>query len=179
MNKYMKQMFDGETTETTFESYCDFDSSVAKAIAGKDWLLAIWDSTGETLLAVAGQKSLTINRSAESIEVNSKDTEGGWKAKLAGMKEWSIDTDGLYVTDDDSHEALSAAFENGDFVCVKVCDIKHKKGKFGGLAVITDYPLEAPFDDAVTYTIKLEGVGKLTDLTNHTGSDVMPEGYDD
>ena len=48
---------------------------------------------------------------------------------------------------------------------------------FGGLAVITDYPLEAPYDDAMTYSLSLEGMGALTDLLNAPVSpDTMPEG---
>lgn len=56
--------------------YCDFSSVAAKAVAGKNIVLAVFNSTGDKLLAVAGQKGLTINRSAESIEISSKDTEG-------------------------------------------------------------------------------------------------------
>ena len=129
-------------------AYCDFSSTAAKALAGKDILLAVWNSTGDKLLAISGQQGLTINRSADSIEITSKDTEGGWKSKIAGMKEWSIDNDGLYVPNDESHAILSQAFENGDPVCLKVVNGKTKKGMFGGLAVITDYPLEAPHDVA-------------------------------
>ena len=146
-------------------AYCDFSSSAAKAIGGKDILLAVWDSTGAKLMAVSGQKGLTINRSADSIEITSKDTQGGWKSKIAGMKEWSID----------SHKALAKAFDAGDPVCIKVVNGKTKKGMFGGLAVITDYPVEAPFDDAVTYSLTLEGMGALVDLiAAPTEPDTMP-----
>lgn len=145
--------------------YCDFSQSAAKAVAGKDILLCVFDSTGENLLAIAGQQSLTINRSADTIEVSSKDTEGGWKATMAGMKEWSIENGGLYVADDESHHVLSEAFENSDPVCVKVVNTKAEEDMFGGIAYITDYPIEAPYEDAVTYSITLSGVGKLTDLS--------------
>lgn len=157
--------------------YCDFTSSAAKAIAGKDILLCIWNIAGTELLAISGQQGLTINRSADSIEITSKDTKGGWKSYLAGMKEWSIDNDGLYVPNDESHSILSQAFENGDPVCVKVVDSKRKVGMFGGLAVITDYPIEAPYDDSVTYSITLSGMGALIDLTvNPVSPDTMPDG---
>ena len=90
--------------------YCDFTTSAAKAIAGKDILLCIWSIDGTELLAISGQQGLTINRSADQIEITSKDTQGGWKSYLAGMKEWSIDNDGLYVPNDQSHRILSQAF---------------------------------------------------------------------
>ena len=160
-------------------SFCDFNSTSAKVGAGKDILLAIYNADGSKLLAISGQQGLTINRSADSIEITSKDTSGGWKAKIAGMKEWSIDNDGLYVPGDDSHGILSTAFENSEPVCVKVINGKTKKGMFGGLAVITDYPLEAPYDDAMTYSLTLEGMGALVDLiTTPANPDTMPEGME-
>lgn len=158
-------------------NYCDFTSTVAKAVAGKDILLCIWNMEGTDLLAISGQQGLTINRSADTIEITSKDTQGGWKAYLAGMKEWSIDNDGLYVPSDQSHKILSQAFENGDPVCIKVVDGKRKVGMFGGLAVVTDYPIEAPYDDAVTYSLTLSGMGQLVDLQVDPASpDTMPDG---
>lgn len=162
MNKYLKQLFEGEYDA---EAYCDFSSTSAKAMAGKDLLLAIWNADGTAILAIGGQQSLTINRSADTVEITSKDAEGGWKSYISGMKEWSIDTDGIYVKDDESHKILSSAFDSGDPVCIKVYDNKAKKGMFGGLAVITDYPIEAPYDDSVTYSLTFSGMGKLVDLS--------------
>lgn len=158
-------------------AYCDFTSTAAKAVAGKDILLTIYNEDGSKLLAISGQQGLTINRSADSIEITSKDTQGGWKSKIAGMKEWSIDNDGIYALGDESHALLSRAFENSDPVCIKIVDTKRKRGMFGGLAVITDYPLEAPFDDSMTYSLTLEGMGALVDLlTDPVIPDAMPEG---
>lgn len=153
--------------------YCNFSSSAAKTVAGKDILLCVFDSTGADLMAVAGQRGLTINRSADSIEVNAKDS-GGWKSKIVGLKEWSIDNDGLFVADDNSHKALGAAFEGGNPVCVKVVNIKASKSLFGGLAYISSYPIEAPYDDAMTYTITLDGNGALVDLSDSAEATQMP-----
>lgn len=170
MNKLQLFAFDNN-------NYCDFSSSAAKAVAGKDILLAIWSKDGSKLLAISGQQGLTINRSADSIEITSKDTQGGWKSKIAGMKEWSIDNDGLYVPNDESHSILSQAFDSSSSLCIKVINGKTKEGMFGGLAVITDYPLEAPYDDAMTYSLTLEGVGGLYDLlAQPVDPDTMPDG---
>ena len=47
---------------------------------------------------------------------------------------------------------------------------------FGGLAVITDYPIEAPYDDAMTYSLTLEGMGALVDLSaDPVSPDTMPD----
>lgn len=150
------------------QAYCDVDSSTTKALAGKDIILAVFDATGENLLAISGQQGLTINRSADSIEVTSKDTVGGWKSKIAGMKEWSIDNDGMYIPSADTHKLLAEAFEASDPVCLKVINRKLRTAMFGGLAYITDYSLEAPYDDAMTYSISFEGNGALVDLSGTT-----------
>lgn len=161
--------------------YCDFSASAANAIAGADVLLAVFNEAGDKLLAIAGQQGLTINRSADSIDVTSKDTEGGWKSKIPGLKEWSIDNDGIYVPSDETHVALGKAFQDGSLVCLKVINGKTKKGMFGGLACITDYSLEAPYDDSMTYSISLEGNGPLTDISSLAAGDAakvtaLPEG---
>jgi len=143
-------------------------------VAGKDIVLAIFDITGTNLLAVNGQQGLTINHSADSIEVTSKDTKGGYKSKITGMKEWSIDTDGFYIPSSLSHKALGSIFKSNGYVCVKVIDMKKEVAMFGGKAVITDYSLEAPYDDAMTYSLSLEGSGELYDLADNPDADQMP-----
>lgn len=154
--------------------YCDFDASAVQAVAGKDILLALFDSTGDDLLAVAGQQGLTINRSKDTFEVNSKTTAGGWKSYLGGLKEWSIDNDGLYVGSHESHKALTKAFHDDEFVCIKVINQKTKTALFGGIAIVADYPIEAPYDDAVTYSLSLSGNGALVDLSDEDGATQMP-----
>ena len=162
-------------------AYCNFDSSTTKAVAGKDIILSVFDATGTNLLAISGQKGLTINRSADSIEVTSKDTQGGWKSKIAGMKEWSVDNDGFYIPSHASHKAIGTAFQNSDPVCIKIVNGKTKKSMFGGLAYVTDYSLEAPYDDGMTYSISLEGNGALVDfsLTSDSGATQMPQGMEE
>lgn len=166
---------------TNFDSgvYCDFNGASAKAVAGKDILLCVFNGTGEKLMAVSGQQGLTLTRAAETIEVTSKESNG-WKTSLAGIKEWSIDNEGLYVLSDETHKALGKAFTDGTPVCVKVVNTKTLLPLFGGLAYVTEYSVEAPYDEASTYSITLEGNGPLTDLTQLDESDqalvtTMPE----
>lgn len=155
------------------ELYTELTNKLQKAIAGKDILLSLWSNSGSTLLAIAGQQGLTINRDKDTIEVTSKDTEGGWKEFLGGTKEWSIDNDGVYVRDHASHKQLQALYDGDDPVLIKVTNQKTKTDMFGGLAILTSYPIEAPYDDAVTYTITLQGTGALVDLEDEGSS---PEG---
>jgi TP901-1 family phage major tail protein len=176
MMEYIKGLFD-DPVSTAFDSgdYCDFSSTAANAVAGKDVLIAIWNKLGTKILAIAGQQSLSLSRTAETNEVITKDSEGSWSAAVAGMKSWSIDTGGVFVADDESHQILGQAFENGDNVCVKIYNRKAQKGMYGGIATITDYSIDAPYDDSMTYSCTLQGVGKLTDFSIDTVEhDTMP-----
>lgn len=154
--------------------YTELSGKLNKAIAGKDILLSIWDQTGSVLLAIAGQQGLTINRDKDTIEVTSKDANG-WKEFVVGLKEWSIDNDGVYVRDHASHKQLKKLFESDDPFLIKVTNQKTETDMFGGLALLTSYPIEAPYDDAVTYTISLQGTGELVDLEDEAQIPETPE----
>lgn len=83
----MPETTNAAISETAYDSqvYCPFPDSIAKA--GQDIILCIYNTDGSKLLAVAGQQGLTINRSAETVDVSSKDLANGWKAQIAGAKE--------------------------------------------------------------------------------------------
>lgn len=149
--------------------YAQLTSALNTAIAGKDLVLALYDPTAFTLLAVAGQQGLTINRDKDTFEVTSKNSNG-WKEFIGGLNEWSIDNDGIYVRSDVTHNALKEAYASGDPLLIKVVNIKTSKDMFGGLAILNSYPIEAPYDDAVTYTIGLQGTGELVDLADATST---------
>lgn len=145
--------------------YCDASSQATSAVAGKDILLCVFSADGSKLLAVAGQQSLTINREKEIIEINSKTIDGGWKTKVPGIKDWNIEVDGMYSPNDETHKLLNKAFDNDEYICCKVINGKTKKPLFGGLALLKELNIEAPYDDSMTFETTLEGCGKLVDLT--------------
>lgn len=152
---------------TAFDSnvYCDFSAVAAKAFPGKDILVCVFSENGSKLLAIAGQKSGKINRKTASIDASSKDTPGGWKSSVSGMKEWGVDVEGLFIPSDETHKQLGKAFENGTPVCLKLVNMKTKKAMYGGLASLTDYSIDAPYEDMVTYSLTFEGMGALKDLS--------------
>ena len=109
-------------------------------------------------VSVGGQRGGKLNRSGDSVDVTTKDDKG-WKASRVGLLEWSIDGDGIYIEGDEGYELLEEKFLNREPVLVKMAvanGIKHE-----GLAVITDLPLDMPYDNEVTYSIKLQGMGAL------------------
>lgn len=130
-------------------------------MAGMKVKLYIEDATTGKVLA--GQRNATLSRSAETIDATSKDTAGFWKESLAGFKQWNIDCDGAFVTDDVAYEILETAFVNSENVNVY---LELPSGtKYRGNCTITDFSLEAPYDDLVTYSISLQGSGALETIT--------------
>jgi len=130
------------------------------ATNGVDILISVNTGTSETPVwsTVGGQRNATLNRGSEVIDVTSK-ISGGWKENMAGFKEWSIDCDGIVVFDDTAFTALETAFNAGEEVAIQVA--VDEVATYSGSALITDFPIEAPYDDAATYAVSLTGTGAL------------------
>jgi TP901-1 family phage major tail protein len=124
---------------------------------GIDFLLKI--KSGETFVVLGGQRGATLNRSAETMDVTTKDS-GGWKENLAGLKEFSIDADGLIVESNTAYQALEDAFNDGTAIDVELSTPNDTT--YTGKVLVTDFPIELPYDDTVTYSVTLTGTGALT-----------------
>lgn len=130
-------------------------------VKGIDFLLSVDTSATEvpSYTAVAGQRSATLNRSAETLDATSKDTDG-WKESEVGFMEWSIEADGIFTTDQAGFTALEDAFMSREKVQVQLA--MPSGAAYSGFAFITDFPIEAPYDDMATYSITLQGTGILS-----------------
>lgn len=109
---------------------------------------------------VGGQRGATLNRGSETLDVSNKATEGGWKEFIQGAKEWSIDCDGILIAEDAGFTALETAYLAGNLVDIKIGD--EAGWGYQGQAIITDFPIEAPYDDALTYSVTFQGTGALS-----------------
>ncbi|MBU2703877.1 TP901-1 family phage major tail protein [Sporomusaceae bacterium BoRhaA] len=130
---------------------------------GKDYLIyiaAIRDSK-EFWALIGGQKSGTIDESADEVDVTTK-TTGGNKATLPGLTSWSIDFDTVVVLpgSNDGIEALKIAKRQKKLVKIKV---RYPDNSYQvGWATITSYSIETPSDGAATLKGKLSGNGPLS-----------------
>ena len=111
---------------------------------------------------VAGQRGASLSMSADDIDITDKTTEG-YKAFLAGLKEWSISCDGLVCVGDAGYDALVEAFLNAEEVQVQ---LKNEAGTFGyqGTVSIASMDFDAQYDDALTYSCELKGASALTKI---------------
>lgn len=143
---------------------------VPKKVAGVDVLLKVKD--GASYIVAGGQTNCTLNREADTIEVTDK-TSGGWASVLAGIKKWSVDCDGFVVLGDQALELLENAFENRTLVDVEIrvgANDDTDGVTFTGQGYIVDFPLEFKQDDAVAYSISVEGASPLTRVKGVVGS---------
>lgn len=129
---------------------------------GIDILLKIKKSSGSAEV-VAGQRNATLNRAKDTIETTNK-TSGGWKTFLPGLKEWSVDADGVYIVDGAGYSLLEEAFNNDTPIIVELGEAGSGKIGFTGEAILTEFPIECPYDDACTYSITLQGSGALSPM---------------
>lgn len=113
---------------------------------------------------VAGQRGASLSMSADDIDITDKTTEG-YKAFLAGLKEWSISCDGLVCVGDAGYDALVDAFLAAEEVQVQ---LKNEAGTFGyqGTVSIASMDFDAQYDDALTYSCELKGASKLEKITH-------------
>lgn len=130
-------------------------------IKGVDILLGVntGDDITPVITSIGGQRGATLNRASETLESTHKLT-GGWKEFGQSFKEWSIESEGLIVVDDIGYQALEDAYMNGTPVQVQMS--MPSGDNFEGEAIVTELPIEAPYDDYATYSVTLQGSGPLT-----------------
>lgn len=137
--------------------------SGTRKVAGVDVLLKIKKDNG--FIAVGGQKGASLSRSAETIDVTDKNSEG-WAESIVGVKSWSVDCDGFVCLGDEAYELLETTFENRGKIDVEIKVGDETGFTRSGSAVITDFPEEYPSDDAVTFSISLQGASPLVRKKN-------------
>ena len=111
---------------------------------------------------VAGQTNAKLNRMMSAIEITNKVT-GDWKEYIAGLRNWKIPCDGLYVVDDESLNSLEDAFMNNTEIEVKL-SLNNKN--YFGRALIIDYPLNSNYNAQFKYNLTLLGNGALSIVNN-------------
>ena len=126
-------------------------------VKGIDFILEV--QNGADYIQIGGQQGATLNRSKETIEITSKDSQG-WTEKVAGIKEWGIDADGLLILSNVGYQHLENSFMNDTKLKVRIGTLSGMR--YEGEAIVTDFPLEAGYEDMATYSVTLEGCGALT-----------------
>lgn len=136
-----------------------------EATVGKDYLLyiekTIEASPTDPWAIIGGQRSATVDESADEINVSHK-TSGGYKSNLAGLTSWSVDFDGIMLLpgSDEGIEELKKAKTQKK---TRKYKIRYPDNNFRiGVASVTSFSIETPYDGEATLKGKLSGNGPLS-----------------
>ncbi len=140
-------------------------NTASNAMAGKNVLLYIaTDGTqsSPTWTLIGGQRGDDLTQEGEEIDASHK-TSGGWKVKLQGLKEWSIDLESVFIMNDTGVAALQSAFRSGTECYFKY---EYANGSYQtGYGSIVNFNVKAPHDGVVTVTGKIVGSGAISEVT--------------
>ncbi|NSW92319.1 MAG: phage major tail protein, TP901-1 family [Firmicutes bacterium] len=130
------------------------------AITGVDFIIKVNTGTvgAPVWTAVGGQRNATLNMATSEVDVTSKDS-AGWHEGIPGIRSWSIEFDSLLLEGDAGLAALEAAYMNGEQVQVQMAT--PAGNTYDGIATLTDFSYEAPYEGEATATGTLNGSGAL------------------
>lgn len=131
------------------------------AQAGKDLLLKI-DMNGEGLFeTVAGLRTTRLSLNAETVDVTTLDSEGGWRELLAGAGVRSAALSGSGVFKDEAtDERMRALFFAGAIPAVQV--IVPGFGTLEGPFQIASIDYAGTHDGEATFEVSLASAGALS-----------------
>lgn len=140
------------------------------AIPGKDVMLYVEETPGVwTAICHSTGHTLNINTDLQSAVTK---CSGGWAEHLTdGMKDWSVDIDGLEddAQDITPHDLIAYQLAGLGFK-VKLAQTADGTTYYEGNVSIQTSSLNAPADSWVGWTLTLVGNGELKQLTVGTGS---------
>jgi TP901-1 family phage major tail protein len=131
------------------------------AQSGKDLLVKV-DMTGDGLFeSAAGLRATRISFNAESVDVTSLESAGGWRELLAGagVKTASISGSGIF-RDAETDERMRQVFFDGETPKFQV--IIPSFDTIEGAFQITSIEYAGTFDGEATYEMSLTSAGQIS-----------------
>ena len=131
------------------------------AQSGKDLLVKVDMSNDGTFQSAAGLRATRISFNAESVDVTSLESEGGWREILggAGVKSASISGSGIF-RDTATDERMRQIFFDGETPDFQV--VIPDFGVVEGAFQISSIEYAGTFDGEATYELALSSAGPLS-----------------
>ena len=123
--------------------------------------------TGSPTL-LGASTSCSVNFTLDTFETTNKDSAHR-KSYLPAATGFTMDCEAFYTTDEaNAPDDLMTALNNRTLIDVEFNEASDTTGdyKYTGKAYITSCSLNAPNEDAATYSISLQGSGALTIAAN-------------
>ena len=139
------------------------------AYTGVYFVLQGWTGAGYT--TIAGQRDGTLNLNTAEIDVTCKDNPT-WKQFIAGVRDWSIDFDGMLMIDsatghiDSTVKAIQDAYMAQAAIAIQMTLPGPGAYYYQGSVIIGSLKIQGPVADVLKLTGTLKGTGTLT----YTGS---------
>ena len=131
------------------------------AIPGFDGFLFVDIAAVATKVADIRDATLSVEHSV--IDSTTHD-DAPWMSNIAGLRNWSVSAEALYITGDLAQEEIIDRLLDGATVDL---ELRPKEGTglrvWTGLARISSWEQAMPNDDADALSIELTGCGILTD----------------
>lgn len=113
-----------------------------------------------TIIGCATSSELSIN--VDLADATCKD-DGGWADHIAGLRDWSVSTDGLVKFDGNNNvEDLYDLLSGRSVVTLKFTTNVTGDLVFSGQASVASLSVSAEMEAAVTYSVEFTGKGPLT-----------------
>ena len=125
-------------------------------------------SGGGSPVLLGASTSCTVNFTLDTFETTNKDSAHR-KSFLPAATGFTMDCEAFYTTDETvAPDNLMSALNSRTEVDVEFNEASATTGdyKYTGKAYITSCSLNAPNEDAATYSISLQGTGALTIAAN-------------
>lgn len=106
---------------------------------------------------IGGQTNAVLRRTMSPIKITNK-INGEWDKSLSGVKSWSLSCTGLVVKSEEAFQELEESFNTGSAVEISLAD---NSKSYSGTALITDFPVSAPYNSNFSYSITLLGISEL------------------
>jgi len=118
---------------------------------------------GNVLIGCATSSELSVN--VDLADATCKD-DGGWADHIAGLRDWSISTDGLAQFDDVNNVGdLYTMLSGRSIVALKFTTNITGDLVFYGNASVASISISAEMESAVTYSVEFTGKGPLLKAT--------------
>lgn len=116
---------------------------------------------------VGHSTNCSLEITAETRSILTKDLTGGWTSAKSGQKSWTGSVSGLLAFDAPGEKVadLFTALAAGTEITFEMTTDVTGDSKYTGTAIITSLSIGAPVEDNTTYDVQFTGVGALTQGT--------------
>lgn len=130
---------------------------------GQDYILQA-SADGSTYTDVGKLTGVTLSQEKETISTNNFDSPNDAQS-IAGMKNWGMSCEALYVYDDAGQRLIIAAYNSVDPYHFRLTSAADTAGvyRYSGQAHVTSLEREFATNEVAGFSVEFEGTGTLTE----------------